>query len=175
MVEELLWSYRQLFLPDSDNEGNKLDSDEQQRIERESAVAWSALEAVFSQQEEFSIDFMNDKSKGAFERIKNQLLKWMQKIEFPADDESGLWTACAHDSDECQELTSVFMADKLWPFTKIIRVYLDAEVLKTGVVLADLPGITSVTVCYHWLMCRYRFTRYQFGACSSNTEILAEL
>ncbi|KAK6604057.1 hypothetical protein H4I95_05960 [Botrytis cinerea] len=159
MVEELLWSYRQLFLPDSDNEGNKLDSDEQQRIERESAVAWSALEAVFSQQEEFSIDFMNDKSKGAFERIKNQLLKWMQKIEFPADDESGLWTACAHDSDECQELTSVFMADKLWPFTKIIRVYLDAEVLKTGVVLADLPGLQDTNLA------RVRATQKYLQSC----------
>ncbi|TGO07985.1 hypothetical protein BTUL_0233g00180 [Botrytis tulipae] len=146
MVEELLWSYRQLLLPDSDNEGNALDSGEQERIERESAVAWSALEVLFSQQEEFDINFVSDNSKGAFERIKSQLLEWMEKIEFPADDESGLWTASAHTSDECQELTSVFMEDKLWPFTKIIRVYLDAEVLKTGVVLADLPGLQDTNL-----------------------------
>ncbi|TGO35356.1 hypothetical protein BHYA_0161g00190 [Botrytis hyacinthi] len=148
MVEELLWSYRQLLLPDSDNDGNALDSDEQERIERESAVAWSALEVLFSQQEEFDVNFVSDKSKGAFERIKSQLLEWMQNIEFPADDESGLWTASAHTSDECQELTSVFMEDKLWPFTKIIRVYLDAEVLKTGVVLADLPARVRATQKY---------------------------
>lgn len=160
MVEELLWSYRQLLLPDSDNEGNALDSDEQERIERESAVAWSALEVLFSQQEEFDASFVSDNSKGAFERIKSQLLEWMQEIEFPADDESGLWIASAHTSDECQELTSVFMEDKLWPFTKIIRVYLDAEVLKTGVVLADSPGITSVTICCDWLTNPYRTTRY---------------
>ncbi|KAF5868070.1 uncharacterized protein Bfra_007265 [Botrytis fragariae] len=148
MVEELLWSYRQLFFPDSDNEGNALDSDEKERTERESAVAWSALEALFSQQEEFDVSFLSDKSKGSFERIKSKLLEWMQKIEFPADDESGLWTASAHTSDECQELTSVFMEDKLWPFTKIIRVYLDAEVLKTGVVLADLPARVRATQKY---------------------------
>ncbi|TEY79928.1 hypothetical protein BOTCAL_0040g00200 [Botryotinia calthae] len=159
MVEELFWSYRQLFLPDSDNEGNKLDSDEQQRIERESAVAWSALEAVFSQQEEFSINFMSDKSEGAFGRIKSQLLEWMQKMEFPAGDESGLWTASAHTSDECQELTSVFMEDKLWPFTKIIRVYLDAEVLKTGVVLADLPGLQDTNLA------RVRATQKYLQSC----------
>ncbi|KAF7894037.1 hypothetical protein EAF00_007551 [Botryotinia globosa] len=146
MVEELLWSYRQLLLPDSDNEGNTLDSDEQERVERESAVAWSALEVLFSQQEEFDINFVSDNSKGAFERIKSQLLEWMEKIEFPADDESGLWTASAHTSDECQELTSVFMEDKLWPFTKIICVYLDVEVLKTGVVLADLPGLQDTNL-----------------------------
>ncbi|KAF7956008.1 hypothetical protein EAE96_004929 [Botrytis aclada] len=159
MVEELLWSYRQLFFPDSDNEGNALDSDEQERIERESAVAWSALEALFSQQEKFNVSFVSDKSEGAFERIKSQLLEWMQKINFPADDESGLWTASAHTSDECQELTSVFMEDKLWPFTKIIRVYLDAEVLKTGVVLADLPGLQDTNLA------RVRATQRYLQSC----------
>ncbi|TGO79010.1 hypothetical protein BELL_0046g00100 [Botrytis elliptica] len=159
MVEELLWSYRQLFFPDSDNEGNALDSDEQQRIERESAVAWSALEAVFSKQEGFDVNFVSDKSKGAFEKIKSQLLEWMHKIDFPADDESGLWTAIAHTSDECQELTSVFMEDKLWPFTKIIRVYLDAEVLKTGVVLADLPGLQDTNLA------RVRATQKYLQSC----------
>ncbi|TGO22762.1 hypothetical protein BPAE_0156g00090 [Botrytis paeoniae] len=159
MVEELLWSYRQLFFPDSDNEGNALDFDEQQRIERESAVAWSALKALFSQQEEFDVSFLSDKSKGSFERIKSKLLEWMQKIEFPADDESGLWTASAHNSDECQELTSVFMEDKLWPFTKIIRVYLDAEVLKTGVVLADLPGLQDTNLA------RVRATQKYLQSC----------
>lgn len=146
MVEELLWSFRQLFLPDIDPSGGGVDFEEQQRIERESAVARSALEAVFSEQEGFSIDFLSDNSDGAFERIKNQLLSWIQNIKFPTDDDSGLWTATADTPDECQDLTSVFMENRLWPFTKIIRVYLDAEVLKTGVVLADLPGLQDTNL-----------------------------
>ncbi|KAF7896904.1 uncharacterized protein EAF01_009307 [Botrytis porri] len=159
MVEELLLNYRQILLPDSDNEGNALDSAERPRIERESAVAWSALEALFSQQEEFDVSFLSDNSKGSFERIKSKLLELMHKIKFPVDSESGLWKASAHTSDECQELTSVFMEDKLWPFTKIIRVYLDAEVLKTGVVLADLPGLQDTNLA------RVRATQKYLQSC----------
>lgn len=144
MVEELLWSFRQLFLPRLDTE-QEIDSEEQKRIERESTVAKSALESVFHQQKGFSVDFLSDNSEGASERIKIQLLEWIKNIEFPADD-SGLWKASADTSDECQELTSAFLEDRLWPFTKMIRVYLDAEVLKTGVVLADLPGTIIITL-----------------------------
>ncbi|EPS34439.1 hypothetical protein PDE_09403 [Penicillium oxalicum 114-2] len=40
-------------------------------------------------------------------------------------------------------LTSDFRDDTaaIWPFIKSIRVYLDAPVLKTGLVLADMPGL----------------------------------
>ena len=33
--------------------------------------------------------------------------------------------------------------ERYWPFTKLIRIYLNAQVLKTGAVLADLPGKLS--------------------------------
>ena len=43
-------------------------------------------------------------------------------------------------------MASEFMTDRLWPFTKVMRIFLDAKVLSTGVVLADLPGLHDVNL-----------------------------
>ncbi|KAI5462790.1 hypothetical protein BGZ63DRAFT_352526, partial [Mariannaea sp. PMI_226] len=139
LIRELLWSYRQLFLPSVESS----DTSEQDyaRYTRESEHAWSALNAAFGHKRQFNQNFAQDTSDGAIERITDQLIQWAGEIEWPSNGADGFWTATSQTAEECIGHTKMFMQNKYWPFTKIIRVYLDAHILKTGLVLADLPGL----------------------------------
>ncbi|XEV04523.1 hypothetical protein FSHL1_009810 [Fusarium sambucinum] len=144
LIKELLWSYRQLFLPGV--ESDETSEQDYNRYMRESEHAWSALHAAFKHKRQFTQRMAQDMSEGALERITDQLIKWTEEIEWPAGGADGFWTSTAQTADECVEQTKFFMQDKFWPFTKIIRVYLDSQVLKTGVVLADLPGLQDTNL-----------------------------
>ncbi|KAG8670948.1 hypothetical protein FPOAC1_004183 [Fusarium poae] len=144
LIKELLWSYRQIFLESV--ESDETSEQDYNRYMRESEQAWSALNAAFKHKRQFTQRMAQDMSEGALERITDQLIKWTEEIEWPAGGVDGFWTSTAQTADECVEQTKFFMQDKFWPFTKIIRVYLDSEVLKTGVVLADLPGLQDTNL-----------------------------
>ncbi|KAF5589898.1 uncharacterized protein FSUBG_11004 [Fusarium subglutinans] len=144
LIHELLWSYRQLFLPTV--ESNETSEQEYNRYIRESELAWSALRAAFKHKRQFTPKFAQDTSDGALERITNQLVDWTREIEWPTSGADGFWTSTAQTAEECVQQTKLFMQDKLWPFTKLIRVYLNSQVLKTGIVLADLPGLQDTNL-----------------------------
>ncbi|CAG2005293.1 unnamed protein product [Fusarium graminearum] len=144
LIKELLWSYRQLFLPGV--ESNEVSEQDYNRYMRQSEQAWSALHAAFKHKKQFTQSFAQDMSDGALERITDQLIEWTREIEWPTGGVDGFWTSTAQTSEECVEKTKFFMQDKFWPFTKIIRVYLNSQVLKTGVVLADLPGLQDTNL-----------------------------
>lgn len=137
VIHELVWNYRQLYLPRIVAEGPS--GTDYPRCQRESDQAWSALEAAFGHHRAFTEEMLQDMSDGALERVTAQLVAWSREIEWPGGAD-GFWRSTADSAEECVEKTSVFMQDRYWPFTKIIRVYLNAQVLKTGVVLTDLPG-----------------------------------
>lgn len=144
LVRELLWSYRQLFLPGV--ESSETSDRDYARYTRESEEAWSALQAAFKHKRQFTQKTAQDMSEGALERITDQLIEWTGEIEWPTGGVDGFWTCTAETAEECVEHTRLFMQDKYWPFTKIIRVYLNSHVLKTGVVLADLPGLQDTNL-----------------------------
>jgi hypothetical protein len=119
LIKELLWKYRQMLLPEINQDS--VDAQDYTRYARESAQAWSALEAAFKHQSQFSEGFLSDMSEGALERISQQLIQWTNELVWPEGGNSGRWTSTASTAEECCEKTSVFMNDRFWPFTKIIR------------------------------------------------------
>jgi hypothetical protein len=127
-------------------ESNETSEQDYNRYMRQSEQAWSALHAAFRHKRQFTQRFAQDMSDGALERITDQLIEWAREIEWPTGGVDGFWTSTAQTSEECVAQTKLFMQDKLWPFTKIIRVYLNSQVLKTGVVLADLPGLQDTNL-----------------------------
>ncbi|KFY06936.1 hypothetical protein V492_07602 [Pseudogymnoascus sp. VKM F-4246] len=140
LIKELVWNYRQMYLPST--EGDSTSENEYATMQRKSEQAWSSLEAGFSHQPSFNKAMLiNDMSEAGLSVTNSQLLQWACDLDWPDSGENGKWTSTADTADECCEKTSVFMQDRFWPFTKIIRVYLQAEVLKTGIILADLPGL----------------------------------
>ena len=119
LITDLVWNYRKIFLPET--EQNIVSPEDYTRYQRESEQAWSALEAAFKHQRMFKTDFLSDMSEGALQRVTGQLIQWAQEIEWPEGGNTGIWKSTVNTAEECCEKTSIFMQDRLWPFTKIIR------------------------------------------------------
>ena len=113
---------------------------------QEKTIASSSLAPVFGSKANFQ-QLLDDRTPGALERAIEQFTQWAADLtaRWPQSSSGPVWRSTADTADSCCEATDKLMEDESWPFTKVIRVFLDAEVLKTGVVLADLPGL------YSWL------------------------
>jgi hypothetical protein len=118
-IMELLWSFRRRFLPDVAEDS--LSAADWKRIKEGSQEAWSALHSVFGSEMDFGPKFLSDKSEGAFERIADQLMDWTKKIQWPSDASDGKWVQYAESAEEFYAKTSVFMQDRIWPLTQIMR------------------------------------------------------
>lgn len=143
IVKELLWDYRQLYLPGVEQE---LSVDEYKKCCEQSELAWSTLGAAFGDRREFRKELLRDNSDEAKEKALALLLQWTQELDWPEGGSDGMWRSTAQDAEECCEKTGRFMENRLWPFTKVVRIYLSAQVLKTGIVLADLPGLRDTNL-----------------------------
>ncbi|KAK7224376.1 hypothetical protein V2G26_012379 [Clonostachys chloroleuca] len=166
VLSELLWSYRQLYLPNV--QSHKTSTKDYERYTRESAQAWSALEAAFKHKSEFNESFLRDMSDGAIDKIESQLITWSREIDWPAGGANGIWRSTAVTPRECSEKTAIFMSNRYWPFTKIIRVYLESRVLETGLIIADLPGLQDTNLA------RIRATQDYVMKCS-NIFVVAKI
>lgn len=108
-----------MYLPNIEEDG--INAQDYARYQRESEQAWSALEAGFKHQSGFNRQLVSNVSEGGLERATHQLIQWAHELEWPDGGDSGVWMAKADTAEECCDLTSVFMQDRFWPFTKIIR------------------------------------------------------
>ncbi|EAQ83066.1 hypothetical protein CHGG_10884 [Chaetomium globosum CBS 148.51] len=148
VIGELVWNYRQLYLPRIVAEGPS--GSDYARCQRESDQAWSAMEAAFGHHQAFTEEMLQDMSEGALERVTEKLVAWSRELEWPGGAD-GFWRSTAENAEECVEKTSVFMQDRYWPFTKVIRVYLNAQVLKTGVACRT-PIFARVRATHDYLL-----------------------
>ncbi|KAL8782106.1 MAG: hypothetical protein Q9213_005676 [Squamulea squamosa] len=123
-LHELLVSYRELYQPGLERE---LENNEHlySEIEKKSGVAASTLQSIFPDQPEVAPAHLRDDGEGAFDRILNDLKRLASRIEWPSDAANGRWTATASSATD---------------------IYLSAQVLKTGVILADLPGYRDINL-----------------------------
>ncbi|KAI9807921.1 MAG: hypothetical protein M1825_005227 [Sarcosagium campestre] len=139
-LEDLLSSHRYPYFCEHDRNS----AEQKAKIEEKSKLAWSSLDAAFGDRADLTESFLQDDADGAFDRILERLKDWSDDIEWPGQGEEGssegTWLSTANTAEECQQKTSAFMKDRLWPFTKVVRVFLSAQILKSGVILADLPG-----------------------------------
>jgi hypothetical protein len=119
LLRELLWSYRHMYLPLVEEIATS--NEEYAKLEAESDHAWSALSTAFGHHPEFTKELLRNMSEGASERALEQLIGWSREIEWPTGGDQGRWTSTATTAAECCEKTRIFMQDRLWPFTKIIR------------------------------------------------------
>lgn len=108
-----------MFLPEV--EEDKVDAKDYARLQRESEQAWSALEAGFKHQRSFNKQLLSDMAEGGLAKATDQLIQWAHELEWPDGGNSGMWKGTANTAEECCEMTSEFMQDRFWPFTKIIR------------------------------------------------------
>lgn len=143
VLKQLVWDYRQLYLLImEEDEGG----DDYNACKRASEFALSTLETAFKHHEEFSASAMqricNEEDEDKFVL---QLMTWYKELEWPRrdndDEATDIAIRRAATIADCNDITGKYMEDKIWPFIKVIRVYLDSTFLKAGLVLVDLPGL----------------------------------
>jgi GTPase SAR1 family protein len=159
LVNELVWNYRKLYLPDVKDKTTK----EYEELERESNLAWSTLNTAFGHKEEFNKKMIELDSQDGLKKVTSKLTSWTMELEWPKGegDDPKIWKATAQDAIECCKNTEIFMKDRFWPFTKIVRVYLDSPLLRAGIVLADMPGLQDTNLA------RVRMTQEYFIQCNT--------
>ncbi|KAK2596612.1 hypothetical protein QQS21_006288 [Conoideocrella luteorostrata] len=142
VVTDYLWRYRLFHNGDTSD----MSGEEFRNCENDARQAWSVFKTAFKHHKELTEHFLQDGSSGAQEKILDKLVKWTREIKWPGNVENGVWRSSATTAQECFEKTKTFRGDQYWPFTKTIRVYINAQILKTGIVLADLPGLQDTNL-----------------------------
>lgn len=138
-VKELVFDYVRYWLPSAAD----ADADEYKELEQSHVTAWTCLSTAFGkQQKDFDTEsWKKEAHEGQYQRITEMFAKWTEQLQWPDGvNESGVWTADANSIEEWRKALSAFTKQGLWPFIKVVRNFSDSELLKTGIVIADLPG-----------------------------------
>ncbi|MCJ1387007.1 hypothetical protein MMC17_010136 [Xylographa soralifera] len=137
-LKELLHNYRQAF---RDGINNDTAPAEYEEILRRSDVAIITLKSIFSAHHEISEEFLQDKSPNAFEHILHHLQSLASSLTWPEGAVDGRWTTTADNVENYRDEIESLNQEGLFPLIRIVRVYLNALILKSGVALADMPGL----------------------------------
>ncbi|GIK05752.1 hypothetical protein Aspvir_009865 [Aspergillus viridinutans] len=147
LLEELLSNVRKYY---TDAYREVVDAREQEHIKAAAKRAWDTLLSLFPNQPGLELDFLSTDREDAVESIVTTLEEWaMAGLDHrPGERDSLRYTVVARHADECMEQLDNLMADSrdddrpaIWPF---VKVYLRSPVLRTGLVLADLPGFRDL-------------------------------
>lgn len=128
LLEELLQSVRQFY---THSLYQQLRSAEERASCREkSDRAWEALESLFKNEAEMSLEYVSREEEGAELAILNQLERWalLGSAHRPGGPNNLEHTVVCACLDECKQQLDLLTADSpegnrpaLWPFIKLIR------------------------------------------------------
>lgn len=146
LIEELLRSFRASHIPAFQDVH---DSEERRDIRHRSEKAWHTLHSMFRNQPIFTREFILEYSDDAEVPLIRLLQQWASEFlhRRPGGARVRDWSATAFNIDECTDKLAAFTADPidegtpaLWPFVKVVRIYLRSSILHSGLVLADCPS-----------------------------------
>ncbi|KAJ5557173.1 hypothetical protein N7494_001088 [Penicillium frequentans] len=151
LLEELLRSFRLYHCESSFNDIGSID--EKESLMDAADRAEGTLKSLFESQPDWGLDFLRDESEGAEKTILVKLEGWAlaEVSRRPGSHDSLVYTVISDDLKGCIEQLDYLAADShtgggpvFWPFTKLLRVYLKSPILRTGLVIADLPGFRDL-------------------------------
>ncbi|KAL3441007.1 hypothetical protein BJX65DRAFT_289514 [Aspergillus insuetus] len=150
LLEELLSAVRKYY---TGAYREVSEPEEQENIRGTARRAWETLLSLFPDQPELDLDFVSQEGENMVEPIISRLVEWavVQQDSRPGGRNSLQYSVVANHADECMEQLDNLTANcrdrskpAWWPFIKLIRVYLRSPVLRTGLILTDLPGFRDV-------------------------------
>ncbi|OQE20840.1 hypothetical protein PENFLA_c015G08880 [Penicillium flavigenum] len=151
LLAHLLLDFRKFYVSSIYRE---LQTIEEQRKCQDAAVkSWETLHSLFKTQPRLTIEFLSDESEDAHSEILALLEGWAYAglINRQGGSDALEYSVIAGDVEECKSILDHLAADNpegggptLWPFIKLIRVYLSSPILRTGLVLTDLPGLRDL-------------------------------
>ncbi|KAL9115184.1 MAG: hypothetical protein Q9227_000978 [Pyrenula ochraceoflavens] len=116
---------------------------ELEEAEKRHARAKDTLQAAFgnrSRYPDFEVRALESQDHQTFHETLNQLIGWAAQLPWPQGTHDGRWNSSADSVGDVHGIIRPFFEKGLWVFVKTIRIFLGAKVLKTGLILADLPG-----------------------------------
>ncbi|KAF2811457.1 uncharacterized protein BDZ99DRAFT_413910 [Mytilinidion resinicola] len=180
LLEELLRTYRQFYIPAF----QEVDTiEEQTEIRDKSAKAWTTLHAMFRNEPRLTKELLLAASTDEDASLLKTLEEWATKVlsTRPGGPSCRIWSGTADSVDECVDRVEQFNRDStdetapsLWPFVRIIRVYLRTPLLQTGLVLVDLPSLRDLN---HARVCsieRYLRNCHEVFAVTTMSQALAD-
>ncbi|KAL2828351.1 hypothetical protein BJY01DRAFT_228475 [Aspergillus pseudoustus] len=150
LLEELLSAVRKYY---TGAYREVSEPEEQENIRSAARRAWDTLLSIFPDQPELDLDFVSQEGENVIEPIISSLVEWAvaRQDSRPGGRNSLQYSVVANHADECMKQLDDLMADgrdrrkpTVWPFIKLIRVYLRSPILRTGLILADLPGFRDL-------------------------------
>ncbi|KAJ5495798.1 hypothetical protein N7539_000914 [Penicillium diatomitis] len=143
------------------------------------------LEAIFHGREDLTLEYLSQpgKENEILSALKEEALRALSSRLTGSDSSQLLFVA--DDLEDCKEQLDVLTSGPedsnrpaLWPFIKLIRVYINLPILKHGLVLADLPGLRDTnharvraTEKYLAAKCDEVFIVANISRCVSNESI----
>ncbi|MCJ1479142.1 hypothetical protein MMC13_007826 [Lambiella insularis] len=143
-IKELLHDYREAF-KETINDQTTTPA-EYEVIIRRSNIALSTLQSIFSALDDVTEDLLQDKSQGAEEDILRYLQSLVASLTWPEGVVEGRWATTACNVEEYREKIGHLSQEGLFPLIRIVRVFMNALVLKSGVALADMPGLSDTNL-----------------------------
>ncbi|KAL4800535.1 hypothetical protein BDV19DRAFT_72190 [Aspergillus venezuelensis] len=150
LLRELVRNYRMRHTRAFDE---VTDQEESQRITLLSQRAWATLDSLFPHEAELTEEFLSNEDDQAERQILARLDVWALAglVNRPGGPEASRHVFQARDIYDCRETLDMLTVTShepdrpsIWPFVKLITVYLRCPVLRTGLVLADLPGFRDL-------------------------------
>ncbi|KAJ5495799.1 hypothetical protein N7539_000915 [Penicillium diatomitis] len=145
LLEELLRSIRRAY---NTTDRTVLAEEDWSEYETIGERSYDTLQAIFRSRKEYDLDYFLQPNKelDILEELKQTAL---ESLSFGSKGESSLHhSVVAKDLEACKieldHLTSDpedLNAPVLWPFIKLVRIFLHLPLLEHGLVLADLPGL----------------------------------
>ncbi|KAL4923819.1 uncharacterized protein BDV17DRAFT_276077 [Aspergillus undulatus] len=150
LFEELLSNVRR-FYTDAYREVDQ--AEEQQNIRTAATKALDTFRSLFPNRPELDLEFLSRDGEDAAESIVSTLVEWaIARLDnHPGGRDRLEEPRVASHANECMDILDRLTTDHsggdrtaLWPFVKLIRVYLRSPILRTGLILADLPGFRDL-------------------------------
>ncbi|OOQ84220.1 hypothetical protein PEBR_33708 [Penicillium brasilianum] len=147
LLEELLRSIRRAAIP---MERSIIAEENWPQYEAIGKMSHETIQAIFRDRPDLTIEYL---ARGAEDEILQELKQLaMDRLTFRPGGLSSLnYSVVTGDLERCKDELDRLTSDPednnehaLWPFIKLIRVFLELPVLKSGLVLADLPGLRDM-------------------------------
>ena len=136
-LEAFLRNYQQPYITPC----NELTAEDYKKVEQHSENAERIFETAFSGYDDFDVVSLRQQD---FESALSILQAHARKLRWPQGMANGEWSCHAETPQECHASLKPFMESGTWPFITSMSVQLDSKVLRSGIILADLPGYHDV-------------------------------
>ena len=155
ILAELLKDYYTHHLEDRE----KLEPETVEEEELRARTAFEALRSLFADRDDFINEdaariFLEKTTSPTDSRILAQLTLWTEELLARCGARNGQTHHCANNVEELRAAIEVYTigsnfndekacSPSLWPLVRTVKVNLRAAILKHGLVVADLPGLSD--------------------------------